>query len=105
MAGYTIERKEKQCSILFQGDFTAPLIPELQTELKHHLEEGVEEAVFDLGKTDMLDSSGIGLLIATCNSFGRKEGKVRVLNVSQDILGLLQSMRLVSRLNVSGREA
>ncbi len=104
MAGYTIERKENQCAILFQGDFTAPLIPELQTELKRHLEEGADEAVFDLGKTDMLDSSGIGLLIATCNSFGRKQGKIHVRNVSPDIFRLLQSMRLVNRLNVSGRE-
>ncbi len=104
MAGYTIERKEKQCLILIQGGFTAPLVPELQTELKRHLDEGVDEAVFDLGKTDMLDSGGIGLLIATCNSFGRKEGKIRVCNVSPDIFRLLQGMRLVSRLNVSGRE-
>jgi anti-anti-sigma factor len=61
--------------------------------------------VFDLGKTAMLDSSGIGLLIATCNSLERKKGKMRVLQASSDILRLLQSMRLAGRLNVSGREA
>ncbi len=104
MAAYRIERKDKQCLIQFQGDFTAPLIPDLQTALKTHLEDGVSEAVFDLGKADMLDSSGIGLLIATCNSLGRKHGKIRVLNVSPDIFRLLQSMRLADRFNVSGRE-
>jgi len=104
MADYTIECKEKQCMVVLQGNLTAPLIPDLQGALKNHLEKGIDEAVFDLGKTAMLDSSGIGLLIATCNSLGRKKGKMRVLNVSPDILRLLQSMRLVARLNVSGRE-
>ena len=104
MAGYTIERKEGQCSVVLGGDLTASLIPDLQTALKNNLDQGVNEVVFDLGKAVMLDSSGIGLLIATCNSLGQKKGKIRVFNVSPDILRLLQSMRLVSRLNVSGRE-
>ncbi len=105
MAGYTIERKEKQCWVLLQGGFTTPLIPDLQAELNNHLKEGVDEAVFDLEKTEMLDSGGIGLLIATANSFGQKKGRIRVLNVPPDIFRLLQSMRLVNRLNVSAREA
>jgi len=104
MAYYTIERKENQCLVALQGDLTAPLIPDLQAALKKNLEQGVEEAVFDLGNTVMLDSSGIGLLIATCNSLAQKKGKMRVLNVSPDILRLLQSMRLVTRLNAAGRE-
>ena len=104
MAAYTIEHKEKQCWVVLQGDLTASLIPDLQKELKNHLEKGVDEAVFDLRNTIMLDSSGIGLLIATCNSLAKKKGTIRVLNVSQDIYRLLQSMRLVSRLNVSGQE-
>ena len=103
MSGYTIERKEGQCWVVLEGDLTAPLIPDLQAALKKNLEEGVHEAVFDLGKTAMLDSSGIGLLIAACNSLAKNQGKVRVLNVSPDILRLLQSMRLVTRLNASGR--
>ena len=104
MAGYTIGRKEGQCSVVLGGDLTAPLIPDLQAELKNNLEQGANEIVFDLGNTVMLDSSGIGLLIATCNSLGSRKGKIRVLNASPDILRLLQSMRLVGRLNASGRE-
>ena len=52
----------------------------------------------------MLDSSGIGLLIAAHNSLARKEGRVRVVNASADVFRLLQSMRLVGRLNVQARE-
>jgi anti-anti-sigma factor len=104
MAGYTIERKERQCRVVLEGDLTAPLIPDLQAALKIQMGQGVDETVFDLGKTGMLDSSGIGLLIAACNSLAKNQGKVRVLNLSPDILRLLQSMRLVTRLNASGRE-
>ena len=69
------------------------------------MEGGASDVVFDLGNTVMLDSSGIGLLIATHNSLARKQGKVHVVQVSADILRMLQGMRLVSRLNVMGRQA
>jgi anti-anti-sigma factor len=103
MAGYTIERNEGQCRVLLEGDLTASLIPDLQAALKENLDQGVREAVFDFGNTAMLDSSGIGLLIATCNSLARRDGRISVLNTSEDILRLLQSMRLAARLNVTGR--
>jgi anti-anti-sigma factor len=67
------------------------------------LKKGARELVFDLAPTVMLDSSGIGLLIAAANSVAPNGGKVRVTNVCPDIFRLLQSMRLTSRLNVSGR--
>jgi len=59
--------------------------------------------VFDLSSTAMLDSSGMGLLIAAANSVVPQGGKVRVTNVGPEIFRLLQSMRLTARLNVSGR--
>jgi anti-anti-sigma regulatory factor len=51
----------------------------------------------------MLDSSGIGLLIAAANTAARRGGRVSVTNVSADILRLLQMMRLIDRLNATGR--
>jgi anti-anti-sigma factor len=105
MADYTIERKAGQSWVALAGDLTASTLPELRTALQKELAEGAREVVFDLGKTAMLDSSGIGLLIATHNSLSAKQGQIRVLNVSGEILRMLQSMRLVSRLNISGREA
>jgi len=82
---------------------TAALVPELQAALKEMLSKGARELVFDLGSTAMLDSSGMGLLIAAANSLTPNGGKVRVTNVSTDIFRLLQSMRLTARLNVSAR--
>ena len=102
MAGYVMEQRDQQGSVKMTGDLTAVLVPELQSGLKEMLKSGTSELVFDLASTAMLDSSGIGLLIAAANSLSRSGGRVEVINVSPDILRLLQSMRLTGRLNVSG---
>jgi anti-anti-sigma factor len=99
---YSIERTAKSSHVLIGGELTAPVIPELQEALKNELRQGVEEIVFDLNCTEILDSSGICLLIAAANSLGAKNGKIQVLNVPQDIFQLLKNMRLAERLNVSG---
>ena len=104
MAAFVIDHKDLNGSVQLMGDLTALLIPELQSELKQLLQKGARNLVFDLKNTRMLDSSGMGLLIAAANSVGAMGGKVRVTNVSSDIFRLLQSMRLTLRLNVSGRE-
>jgi anti-anti-sigma factor len=101
MAAYEIERKDRQGWVKLTGDLTAVLVPDLQAGLKEMLNKGADELVFDLENTSMLDSSGMGLLIAAANSLTRSGGKIRVTNVCPDIFRLLQSMRLTARLNVS----
>jgi anti-anti-sigma factor len=103
MPNYTIESNNQLSRIIMEGDLTASIIPELQPRLKQELDRGAHEMVFDLGNTNMLDSSGIGLLIATYNSLNRLAGHIRVINASPNIQQLLQSMRLATRLNVTGR--
>ncbi len=105
MSDYAVEHEQNKGVVRLKGDLTAALVPDLQVELKALIDEGTDEFIFDLGCTAMLDSSGIGLLIATSNSLARKNGKIGVINVSDDIRQLLQSMRLTGRLNVSGQGA
>ena len=106
MTTYSLQHTgNRSCSVILAGDLTASSVPGLQAELKQQLVSGTDELVFDLAATAILDSSGIGLLIAAANSLGRQSGRVRVLNASPEICQLLQSMRLTHRLNVSGRAA
>jgi len=105
MADYTLERQDKRTVVSLTANLTASLVPGLQAALRDALAAGETEVVFDLGNTIMLDSSGIGLLIATSNTLARQKGRIRVVNVSPDILQLLQSMRLTNRLNASGRDS
>ena len=88
---------------MMTGDLTASNVPGVQAALKAELDRGVDELAFDLEQTKMVDSSGIGLLVAAHNSLARTQGKLRVRNVSPELLRLLQSMRLADRLNVTGK--
>ena len=103
MSSYRMEHTDTGCRVSIDGGLTAVLVPELQQTLKQELEGGTQQVTVDLGATYMLDSSGIGLLIAASNSLTKKSGKLDVVNVSPEILRLPRSMRLVARLNVSGR--
>lgn len=100
---YVIAVENRQCQVTLTGDLTAATIPELQPALRSVLDQGASELVFDLPNAVMLDSSGIGLLIAAANTTARRGGRISVTNVSADILRLLQMMRLVDRLNATGR--
>ena len=102
MEKYTIEMKDGSCRVAMLGDLIASVVPEIQAALKEKTQQEIHEIVFDLGPIVMLDSSGIGLLIAASNTMGRVQGRISVLNVSPDILQMLQSMRLAGRLNATG---
>lgn len=103
MAAHALKREGEDLLISLDGDLTAAAVPQLQADLKSRVHEGARKLVFDLSSAAMLDSSGIGLLIAAANSVMRSGGEVRVINVSPEIFRLLQNMRLASRLNVSAR--
>ncbi len=105
MDAYVIEQKDASCGVRLIGDLTASVVPSLQAALRHNLPPGVREVRFDLQNATLVDSSGIGLLIATRNTLAPRGGTVSVSGVSPDLFQLLQSMRLVTRLNVSARPA
>ncbi len=102
MASYRAMRTDESCRIEVDGGLTSMLVSELQQVLKTELAKGTRQVTFDLQRTSTIDSSGIGLLIATFNTLTRNEGTMAVINTAPEILKLLRTVRLVSRLNVSG---
>jgi len=105
MSNYHIERGSRGILVRLTGDFTSAITSDLQAALKSELAAGMADVEFDLAGAEMLDSTGIGLLIAASNSLSRGKAALRVSGVSRDILKLLESMRLVARLNVTARAA
>ena len=67
---------------------------EFKKKLSGLLENGIKELTLDLSKVEMVDSVGLGVIIATYNSLNKKEGKLEVINVSEEIYGLFKAMRL-----------
>ncbi len=104
LQGFEIIRDGQSTVVKLQKKLTAVEVPAIQPALKQELEAQVQEIVFDLENTETLDSTGIGLLIAASNSLTARQGSVRLVNVSLDILKLLQSMRLVERLQATATE-
>jgi anti-anti-sigma factor len=85
-----------------EGDLTAAKAPEMRNALKNLVAEGVRELVIDLANTHVIDSTGIGLLVATHNSLQRLNGTLALINVSQDLLELLKAFRLDKHFSISG---
>jgi anti-anti-sigma factor len=85
-----------------EGDITASNAPKIRAELKNLIAEGVRDLVIDLINTRVIDSTGIGLLVATHNSLLRLNGKLSLKNVSQELLELLKAFRLDKHFDMSG---
>lgn len=75
-------------------DVVATMAEEFRNELKILVDKSPKELVIDLAGVEMVDSVGIGVLIATHNSVSKAGGKVIVINVSKNIYGLFKTMRL-----------
>jgi len=104
MTKYKIKRTDENVAVAVGKQLTMAEVPELQNALKAELQNRTVECVFDFANTKSLDSSGIGLLIAANNTLAPAGGKVRLINLSEDFMKLLRSMRLVDRLNASGKQ-
>ncbi|MFZ5428211.1 MAG: STAS domain-containing protein [Thermodesulfobacteriota bacterium] len=55
----------------------------------------------DMDGVEMVDSVGLGLLVAAHNSLAKQSGKLTLINVSQDILSLMRAMRLDKHFSVN----
>lgn len=98
---FEITRQNGIARVTLGKKLTIAEVPELQSALKQEIAEGVPEIILDMAETVSLDSTGIGLLIATNNSLSPLHGTIRLINVMPDILKLLRSMRLVDRLHAT----
>ena len=56
--------------------------------------------VIDLDGVDMVDSVGIGVIIATHNTLNQSGRSLKVVHVSKDVYGLFTTMRLNRRFTV-----
>jgi serine/threonine-protein kinase RsbW len=77
-----------------EKDMVASVVSSMKAELKQVLDDGAVKMAIDMSKVKMMDSMGIGLLIAAHNSLDKVGGQLELLNVSADILKLLKNMRL-----------
>ena len=85
------------------GDLVTALLPDLRARLHDTVETGARRLTIDLGGVRMVDSAGLGLLIATHNSLKRRGGELNVVQASEDILQLFKAVRLHRHFSISGK--
>ncbi len=77
------------------GDLVAPTMEAFRKEVRSALRRrNPRLLVLDLVHVRMVDSVGLGVLIAAHNALRRKGVKLELINVSGEIRGLLEAMRL-----------
>jgi anti-anti-sigma factor len=98
-----IQRSGKEAVVIPTQDIVAAQTRELHQELLELVQAGVEQVQIDLSAVEMIDSSGLGVIISTQNSLQNRSGSLRVVNASDNILKLFRIMRLDSHFQVEGR--
>ncbi len=87
--------KEENRIIIKPGkDIVASTADGFRSELLSLIKESPMEIVIDLSGVKMVDSVGIGVIIATHNSLNKNGGSLRVTNIAEDIYNLFTVMRL-----------
>jgi len=82
-------------------DIVASAVDEFRGEIVSILEQGAAGLVIDMGGVEMIDSVGIGLLIAAHNSLAKKNAVLELRNVSADIQSLFRTMRLERHFSIA----
>ncbi len=97
----TISQDGTQAIIIPGNDIVASMAKDFREELKHLIDAGVQSMTIDLAGVEMIDSIGMGLLIAAHNSISKYGNKLKLVNSTQDILGLLRTMRLDKHFDIA----
>ena len=88
-------------TLLKPKELVASSISEWKTKAQELLTKGVKEVEFDLSATEVVDSTGIGLLIQIYNSLSKIGGIITIKNPSANLLDLFRSMQLDKRFNIT----
>jgi anti-anti-sigma factor len=85
-----------------ERDLVAAQSAELREQLRALVHQGARAVVLDFAQVRMVDSAGLGMIIAAHNSLKKVEGELAVTGCSTDILELFRSMRIHQHMRVEG---
>ncbi len=77
-----------------EKNLTGEYTEKLKEELSKTLDKKVVELVIDLSNVELIDSTGLAVLVATHKSIRQKEGEFKLVNVSEAIFDLFKLTHL-----------
>lgn len=75
-------------------DIVSTMVEDFKKKLQKVIGQGIREITIDFSGVSEVDSSGIGLLVATNNSLKDEGGTLKAKNVSENIYLLFKVMQL-----------
>ncbi|MBW2609239.1 MAG: STAS domain-containing protein [Deltaproteobacteria bacterium] len=90
----TARKKSTKKTIKPGKDIIASMAEDFKAKLLKLVEQGIKNLTIDFKGVNMVDSVGLGVLIATHNSLDSVGGELTIKNVSHDIYNLFMTMRL-----------
>ncbi len=81
-------------------DVVASMAENFKNELLSAINDSEEDFTIDLQGVEMVDSVGIGVIIAAHNTLNQSDRSLKVINVIKDVYGLFTTMRLNRRFDV-----
>jgi len=97
-----ITRQNRQVIVKPGTDLVASMADGFREELQQVIRESPESVTIDLTGVEMVDSVGIGVMIAVYNSLAKMEGMLKVINANKNLLNLFRTMRLDRHFTVEG---
>lgn len=86
--------------VIPEGDLVASTVPYFKEKLKEAVETGSKEVTVEMGNVRMIDSMGITVLIAAQNTLEKNSGKLKLLNVENEIYLMMKLMRLDKHMEI-----
>jgi anti-anti-sigma factor len=80
--------------LTIETPIVASVVDDLRLKLSDAVDQNPGILTLDLALVDMIDSMGLGLIVATHNTLARKNGRLRLINLSDDLYKLMTVMRL-----------
>lgn len=78
----------------FKGRLDASSVKDIRGKVKSLTKENCSNFVFDLDDISFIDSSGIGILVASLRSVNKVNGDIKVSNVNDHVRSIFEITRL-----------
>ena len=91
------EKMEKDVAVLtITGNMMGgPETTALHDKIKSLMADGIKKVVIDLSKVKWMNSSGLGVLMASWGSLRKENGNLKLANISEKINSLLMITQLM----------
>jgi anti-sigma B factor antagonist len=76
-----------------------------QRTIRRLLEEGQRRILLNLARVEYIDSSGLGELIASYTTLGKKDGEIKLLHLSRRVRELMTITKLLTVFDVHENES